>query len=89
MNSRPSPDDFSSVRPTASTMPVDAIRIDSDRLRRDLGNIEELAQNIAIVGLLHRIVVTADSRLVVGARRLAAVKLLGWKEIPVTIMVEQ
>jgi ParB family chromosome partitioning protein len=89
MNSRPSPDDFGLGHPAASTMPVDAIRLDSDRLRRDLGEIEELAQNIAIVGLLHPIVVTADGRLVAGARRLAAVMLLGWKEIPVTIMVEQ
>jgi ParB family chromosome partitioning protein len=70
-------------------MPVDAIRVDSNRLRRDLGEIEELAQNIAIVGLLHPIVVTADGRLMVGARRLAAVKHLGWKEIPVTVMVAQ
>ena len=69
-------------------MKVDAIRVVNNRIRHDLGSIEELAQNIAIVGLLHPVVVTVDGKLLAGARRLAAIKHLGWKEVPVTIMVQ-
>jgi ParB family chromosome partitioning protein len=69
-------------------MPVDDIRVDRNRLRRDLGDVKGLAKNIAVVGgLFHPIVVTVDGKLMAGARRLAAAKYLGWKEIPVTIMV--
>jgi site-specific DNA-methyltransferase (adenine-specific) len=52
-------------------------------MRRDLGNVRGLADSIARVGLLHAVVVTPDGRLVSGARRLAAVRLLGWDTVPV------
>lgn len=55
------------------------------RYRKDLGNIQGLSESIASVGLLHPPVVLKDRTLVAGARRLAAVKRLGWKEIPVTV----
>ena len=87
MSSRPPPDDFSSERTAVSMMPVGAIQVDSNRIRHDLGNIKQLAENIALVGLLHPIVVTMNGKVVAGARRLEALKHLGWKEIPVTIMV--
>jgi len=54
------------------------------RHRRDLGDIASLAASIAHVGLLHPIVIRPDGVLVAGERRLAAYKLLGRKEIPVT-----
>jgi N6-adenosine-specific RNA methylase IME4 len=56
------------------------------RHRRDLGDIESLARSISDVGLLHPIVVRSDDVLVAGERRLAAVRQLGWAEVPVTII---
>lgn len=57
-----------------------------ERDRADLGNIEELAASIDEVGLLHPIVITEDLRLVAGGRRLEACRLLGWDEVPVTVV---
>lgn len=57
-----------------------------ERYRTDLGDIAGLARSIESVGLLHPIVLTTDGRLVAGARRLAAVKELGWAEVPVRIV---
>jgi ParB family transcriptional regulator, chromosome partitioning protein len=42
-----------------------------------------LAASIGAVGLIHPIVITPDKTLVAGQRRLEAVKLLGWTEVPV------
>jgi DNA methylase/ParB-like nuclease domain len=60
----------------------------ANRFRRYLGNIESLARSIAEVGLLHPIVVNngADYQLIAGQRRLEACRLLGWKNVPVTIL---
>lgn len=55
------------------------------RARRDMGDLAALADSIREVGLLHPIVVTAEGRLIAGARRLAALKRLGWDEVPVTV----
>lgn len=65
-------------------MPVDAIRV-GKRIRQDMGDIEGLAANIAVVGLQQPIGVTADGWLRYGKRRLAAVMQLGWKNVPVVI----
>lgn len=56
-----------------------------ERARDDLGDIGELATSIAAVGLLNPITVTRDLRLISGGRRLAAVRSLGWVEVPVTV----
>ncbi len=56
-----------------------------ERDRSDFGDVQELADSIASVGLLHPVVVTSDGTLVAGGRRLAAVELLGWSEVPVTV----
>jgi ParB family transcriptional regulator, chromosome partitioning protein len=56
------------------------------RHRRELGDIKGLAASIADIGLLHPITVDQDGRLLAGARRLAAFKLLGRTEIPVNIV---
>ena len=55
------------------------------RTRRDMGDIAALAASIGDLGLLNPITVDEDGRLLAGARRLAACKLLGWTEIPVTV----
>lgn len=64
---------------------IDEIEI-GERDRADLGDIRQLADSIAAVGLLHPVVVTSSSELVAGGRRLAAVRELGWPEVPVTVV---
>jgi len=56
------------------------------RIRKDLGNIQELAGSIAEIGLLHPIVVTPDLRLICGARRIAACQSLGLLDIEATVL---
>src|SRR5579859_7396229 len=56
------------------------------RYRKDLGDLRVLAQSIADVGLLHPVVVTPEGRLIAGQRRLGACRLLGWTEVPVTVV---
>lgn len=72
-----------------SVVPIDDIVI-RDRSRRELRNIESLARSIGELGLLHPPVVRIDDAtgqhvLVAGARRLAAMRLLGWASTPVTV----
>jgi ParB family chromosome partitioning protein len=69
--------------PTAAA--VGDIRV-GHRHRSDLGDLVPLIKSIQEVGLLHPLVVTPDMQLVAGARRLAAVKELGWKEVPVRVV---
>jgi len=64
---------------------VDDVQV-GERDRSDLGNVTELAESIQAVGLLHPVVVTADLHLVAGGRRLAAIRELGWTEVPVTVV---
>jgi ParB-like chromosome segregation protein Spo0J len=54
--------------------------------RKDLGDIEALADNIDEVGLLQPIGVTPDNRLVFGKRRLRAYQMLGRKMIPARVI---
>jgi ParB/RepB/Spo0J family partition protein len=54
------------------------------RHRRDLGDVAALS--MAELGLLHPVVVRPDGTLIAGERRLRAAQLLGWAEIPVTVM---
>jgi ParB family transcriptional regulator, chromosome partitioning protein len=62
---------------------TEAIQINRERRqRRDLGNIDDLADSIRRLGLIHPIVVTRDYELVAGERRLIAVRRLGWPVIP-------
>jgi ParB family chromosome partitioning protein len=56
------------------------------RYRKDLGDLRSLADSIQTVGLLHPIVVTPEGRLITGQRRLEACRLLGWQEIPITVI---
>jgi hypothetical protein len=67
------------------TMPISAIIL-GKRHRRDLGDIDALAANIAAIGMLHSIVVRPDGTLIAGERRIEAAKALGWSEVPVNIV---
>lgn len=57
-----------------------------DRIRKDLGSVKELAEDIKANGLINPIVVNEENFLLAGERRLEAVKLLGWEKVPVTVM---
>jgi len=67
------------------TLPLRSIKIGS-RIRHDMGDVRALADSIERTGLLHPPVVLPDRTLVVGQRRLAALKLLGYTETPVTVV---
>lgn len=53
----------------------------AERQRRELPNLETLADSIKRLGLIHPIVVDRDHVLVAGERRLEAVRGLGWSHI--------
>lgn len=63
---------------------VDSIIVGA-RHRTDLGDLDELAASIAQHGLLQPLTVTLDGVLVCGARRLAAIKQLGWRTVGVWV----
>ena len=65
-------------------LPIENIQI-GRRHRKDMGNVRTLADSIAEGGLLHPIVITEDRKLIAGQRRLAACKMLGWRDVPVTV----
>ncbi len=65
-------------------MRIRAIRV--PERHRTIGDITSLAASIRTLGLLHPIVVDGDGRLVAGARRLAAVRALGWRDVPVRVV---
>ena len=79
--------DQSPVSPTAVTIhvPLDAIDV-GDRHRRDMGDLQVLADSMASIGLLQPIGVTADHRLVFGERRLRAARMLGWATIAARVV---
>jgi ParB/RepB/Spo0J family partition protein len=56
------------------------------RHRKDLGDIDGLARSIKDNKLMHPVVIRPDGTLIAGERRIAACKLLGWTDIPVTVI---
>jgi N6-adenosine-specific RNA methylase IME4 len=68
-----------------TTMPLHQIGI-GKRHRRDAGDVAELARSMADIGLLNPVTIAPDGKLIAGARRIAAAKSLGWKEIPVRVV---
>lgn len=64
---------------------IDKIKV-SNRIRKDFGNLDELAEDIRENGLINPPVVTPDLQLIAGERRLRACQKLGWKQIEVRIM---
>ena len=63
---------------------IDSIRVGA-RHRTDLGDIDALAASIERQGLLQPITVTPDGDLVCGARRLAALRQLGHRQVSVWV----
>jgi hypothetical protein len=64
---------------------IDSIIV-RDRHRQDMGDVNELARDIKEIGLLHPVVITPAGVLIAGARRLEACRVLGWTEVPVTVV---
>lgn len=58
----------------------------NDRIRKDFGNIQELADDIQENGLITPPVINKNYELLAGERRLRACKLLGWPQIEVRMM---
>src|SRR5215467_8213213 len=71
-------------------MPVDKVPLSQlaigERHRRDMGDLAGLAVSMAELGLLHPVVIRPDGTLIAGERRLRAAALLGWAEIPATVV---
>lgn len=53
-----------------------------DRLRKDFGDIDGLAQSIKDVGLINPLTIDTKYMLLAGERRFRAVTQLGWTEVP-------
>lgn len=61
---------------------IGAINVNrAERQRRDLPNIDTLADSIRRLGLIHPIVIDRENNLVAGERRLSACVALGWTHI--------
>jgi len=58
----------------------------TDRIRKDFGNIEELANDIQDNGLINPPVVTPEYELIAGERRLKACNSLGYQQLEVRVM---
>ena len=58
----------------------------NDRIRKDFGNLEELAEDIKKNGLINPLTVNGDYKLLAGERRLRACKLLGWNQVDVRVV---
>lgn len=65
-----------------SQVKISEIRV-GERMRKDLGDINELAGSLSRLGLLQPIVVDRDHNLLAGQRRLEAAKLNHWEDIDV------
>lgn len=68
-----------------TTVLIEQINV-GNRFRKDMGDIDALANSIKEVGLLQPIVISETYDLIAGQRRLEACKSLGWNEIPVSIV---
>src|SRR5438445_477968 len=75
-----SPEKFEAIEQNTIELPLDKIRI-SNRTRRNLGDISNLAESMAKLGLLHAVVVNPEYELIVGERRYAGAEQLGWPTI--------
>lgn len=70
-------------------IPIDLIIVNRDaRQRRELTDVDILADSIRRLGLIHPLVITRTYELVTGERRLAACRSLGWTAITVQYIDE-
>lgn len=69
-------------------IPVASIKISPDRQRKEIKDVDKLADSIKRIGLLHPIVVTRENELVAGERRFRAFQRLKLELIPVHYLDE-
>lgn len=67
-----------------SWIPIDSISV-GDRRRKELGDLDKLAESIKELGVIEPLVVTADRRLLAGKRRLEAARRAGLRDVPVFV----
>lgn len=60
---------------------INKIKIDTDRQRKEMGSIEDMADSLKRFGQLQNIVIDSDYKLIAGERRTRAAMLLGWTTI--------
>lgn len=66
-------------------IPLEQIKI-KKRIRKDLGDINALAESMKQYGQLHPIILNKKNILISGFRRMEAAKLLGWRTINAQII---
>lgn len=66
-------------------VPVSSIKV-ANRIRKEFGDIDSLAEDIKENGLINPVTLTPDGKLLAGERRLRAVKSLGWENVDARIV---
>lgn len=66
---------------------IEDIKI-KDRIRKDLGNLDDLKDSLRTYGLLNPVTINSKYELIAGQRRLEAAKALGWTSINANILSE-
>lgn len=66
-------------------VPITEIKI-RHRVRKDLGNLDDLKESLRTYGLLNPITLNRKYELIAGERRLQAAKQLGWTNIQANIV---
>ena len=56
------------------------------RIRKDLGNLDDLKDSLRVYGLLNPITINSKYELIAGERRVQAAKQLGWTSINANIL---
>jgi len=66
-------------------IPIREIKV-KKRVRKDLGNLEDLKESLKLYGLLNPITVNSKYELIAGERRLTAATQLGWSTINANVV---
>lgn len=66
-------------------VPISKVKVDKDRARKDLGDIDALAEDVKTRGILQPILVDQFYRLLAGERRWTAAFIAELKEVPVIV----
>ncbi|MCQ2587277.1 MAG: ParB/RepB/Spo0J family partition protein [Treponema sp.] len=66
-------------------VPIKDIKI-KRRVRKDLGNLDDLKDSLRTYGLLNPITINGKYQLIAGERRLQAAKAIGWTNINANIV---
>ena len=65
-------------------VPIEDIKV-KKRIRKDMGDIDALAESMKRLGQISPIVITKKNILVAGGRRLEAARSLGWRTISAVV----